>query len=157
MPKCFLYPSKASRSKQKQIIHPDIKKKALAYSTGRKNQPVKEGGQQPPKQHLVSGPCAHMTVHQLGPRDIHRSTCKECTRNEKQHAQPTAKWHRHVSPCMTYLLSRFANGCHGSCTVMRKGLHLMICLSRDKYASDQTLQLSVGSEEARFSLFALYK
>lgn len=27
------------------------------------NKPVKEGSQQPPQQHLVSSPCAHMTVH----------------------------------------------------------------------------------------------
>lgn len=31
--------------------------------TGGRNKPVKEGGQQPPQQHLVSGPCAHVTVH----------------------------------------------------------------------------------------------
>jgi len=32
----------------------------------RGNKPVKEGSQQPPQQHLVSGPRAHVTVHKLG-------------------------------------------------------------------------------------------
>lgn len=51
--------------------------------TDRKNKPVKEGGQQPPQQHLVSGPCAHVTVHELGSWYIHRSTCKKNKSTQK--------------------------------------------------------------------------
>lgn len=43
----------------------------------RRNEPVKEGGQQPPQQNLVPGPRAHVAVHELGSGYIHRSTCEE--------------------------------------------------------------------------------
>lgn len=47
-----------------------------------RNKPVKEGGQQPPQQNLVSGPRANMAVHQLGSGYIHRSTCEEHQRGK---------------------------------------------------------------------------
>lgn len=50
-----------------------------------KNKPVKEGGQQPPQQHLVSGPSAHVTVHELGSWYIHRSTCKDTNNKQMSH------------------------------------------------------------------------